>query len=566
MGIGNGIGNAILWNDNKGNTSPVIFDNVMLCHGSIGPSFYNLETNTFDDIIQNAETKYRVCSNWNGYTVGSKVWATVNSNAVKEYNLTFDPPTMVYDGVYYFLNTPLPSPGTGAIEYINSTTLVTSTTTGSPYGFYAIEEIAFGGGVVGLNPTTDTIKFTLPGGTVAGPGAREEGNGLMVTTQGKLLVLTLKNTGTFGPPGQIFTTKLRQYDYATNVLETTIDLSSTFPSGDDDYGLKLVTFEGDIYILARETSANASGVYKLDLNTRSLIYTGNDTGRGFITGAFSPLQNNTVSLSPVPGEAVFQNAAIMQTNNDVQIYNQVSNTFTTIAQPNDQLYSVTSNWNGYDTDVAKKVWGSAGSITIKEYDFTFNPPTLTFNRNIVLSTASPSEMGAIAYIDDNTIIATARVGATPPNNFNIVEVDISGATPVETTRFTFPNDDIINGIMYTTSGKLIIMATALLTQTPDTYRVVLYQYDYATSALEGTIDISNQFTNNPETGGAGLSTFEGNIYVFARESSCNLVSQISGVYKLDLDTNTLVYTGRNTGFGCTTGVGSARQNNTVDII
>ena len=61
MGIGNGIGNAILWSDNKGNTSPVIFDNVMLCHGSIGPSFYNLENNTFDDIIQDAQIKFRVC-------------------------------------------------------------------------------------------------------------------------------------------------------------------------------------------------------------------------------------------------------------------------------------------------------------------------------------------------------------------------------------------------------------------------------------------------------------------------------------------------------------------------
>ena len=110
------------------------------------------------------------------------------------------------------------------------------------------------------------------------------------------------------------------------------------------------------------------------------------------------------------------------------------------------------------------------------------------------------------------------------------------------------------------------MATALLTQAPDTYRVVLYQYDYATSTLEGTIDISNQFTNNPGTGGAGLSTYEGNIYVSAREAACSLVSQISGVYRLDLDTNTLVYTGNNTGFGCTTGVGSARQNNTVEII
>ena len=567
MGIGNGIGNAILWNDNKGNTSPVIFDNVMLCHGSIGPSFYNLENNTFDDIIQDAQIKFRVCSNWNGYTVGSKVWAIVGSNTLREYNLTFDPPTMVDDGVFYVLNTPSPSPGAGAVEYINSTTLVTSTTTGNPYGFYAIEEVAFGGGVVGSNPTTDTIKFTLPGGTTTGPDALESANGLMITTQGKLLVLTLKNTGTSGPPGQIFTTKLRQYDYATNVLETTIDLSSTFPSGDDDYGLNLVTFEGDIYIFARETSADASGVYKLDLNTRSLIYTGNDTGRGRITGAFSPLQNNTVSLSPASGEIVYQNASLITTNTQTYIYNQVNNTFTTINQPSYLNFDMTSTWDGYRTDTVEKVWSVISNLTIREstLDLSTSTPTMTTTRNIIISNPGSSSLGAMAYIDTDLLLVATRTNATPQVGYDIKNIDVSGASPVETTRFTFPNDDYINDFMYTTSGKMIMVGSKKLTSSPDTYRTTLYQYDYATNVLEGSIDITSQIVS-PYNYAAGLSTYEGVIYVFLRKTQCDHISQVSGVYRLDLDTNTLVDTGNTLGYGCTVAIYSARQNNTVDII
>ena len=88
---------------------------------------------------------------------------------------------------------------------------------------------------------------------------------------------------------------------------------------------------------------------------------------------------------------------------------------------------------------------------------------------------------------------------------------------------------------------------------------------YNSNVLEGSIDITSQIVS-PYNYAAGLSTYEGVIYVFLRKTQCYHISQVSGVYRLDLDTNTLVDTGNTLGYGCTVAIYSARQNNTVDII
>jgi hypothetical protein len=166
---------------------------------------------------------------------------------------------------------------------------------------------------------------------------------------------------------------------------------------------------------------------------------------------------------------------------------------------------------------------------------TFNPQLLTeyyinptpfvavYNR-----TLSPSQpLLGLCVKDDNTLISTIT-GATVGASYIVVEVNISGSTPIITNKFSLPGTGrILSGDLYyfPTTGKLFVSNMGL----GNTY---LTQYNYSTGTLEYDVILNPSITDV-----YGLSSKNNNLYLFEYSTG--------KVYRLDditIPTFTLVQT------------------------
>jgi hypothetical protein len=199
-----------------------------------------------------------------------------------------------------------------------------------------------------------------------------------------------------------------------------------------------------------------------------------------------------------------------------------------------------------------KLWSATSAQYIQEFDLSFNPgPVATYNRSIDIG--SSGQYGLFA-IDDTTLIV-GSISAFP--QLSIYELDITTTTGVRTFKGDIEAGYYPQDMILTTSGKLIIVGV------DSSYSTKVWQYDYATWTLEMTINVTGQLTNG-EDYVTGLAEYNGNIYLFARLSSCT-TSSLSGVYLLNPNTPYNITYVNSTGFGCVTGASSWLPCNTTKI-
>jgi hypothetical protein len=149
-----------------------------------------------------------------------------------------------------------------------------------------------------------------------------------------------------------------------------------------------------------------------------------------------------------------------------------------------------------------KLWmylgSTIGTDILYEYDITLCPFSAVFNRSITL----PDTLGAgITAIDDFRLISST------PYTGDIVEINISGSTPVVTTKFQMPFLRQISGDMvYTYSAPHKLICSYYDTSlNGDTY---IIQHDYATGVVEVNVKISPTILSP-----YGMFMTSGNLYV-----------------------------------------------------
>ena len=255
------------------------------------------------------------------------------------------------------------------------------------------------------------------------------------------------------------------------------------------------------------------------------------------TTTAAPITTTTTTLPPI--ECI----VFIASNGNIYIYDPLTNLSVEILSG--------SYFGVANTDT--KLWTATGSRYIQEFDLTFAPgPAATYNRSIDIGTSG--QYGLFA-IDDVTLIV-GSVNVSP--QLSIYELDITTTIATRTYKGDVEAGYFVLDFILTTSGKLILTGIA-----NDLSASKVWQYDYATWTLETSIDTTGQFTNGEEYA-SGIAEYNGNIYLFTRINTCS-TSSLSGVYLLNVLTNSLVYTGQTTGFGCNTGASSWLPCNTTSL-
>ena len=227
-----------------------------------------------------------------------------------------------------------------------------------------------------------------------------------------------------------------------------------------------------------------------------------------VYGGFTTLSPNTdcndITCQPCPLDCLGTCDILINSNGNVWGYNYDSNISTNL-NPNFNSPPPTGPNMAFTTD---KLWITDNG-DLYEYDFTGCTITgfyAVFNRIITFSYNIGVSMGT--SIDDVTLIG-AVAG-------NIVQIDISGVSPIDTIRFAMPIGRSANDMIYTNSApnKLICLYT-------DTFGVkYITQHDYTTGTIEFDIILTN--TGNAPV---GIFTNSGNLY---------LVDVTGDVYNLQL--------------------------------
>jgi hypothetical protein len=157
------------------------------------------------------------------------------------------------------------------------------------------------------------------------------------------------------------------------------------------------------------------------------------------------------------------------------------------------------------THTQNKLWVYVG-FTIKEYDITLSPWSLTFNRDIISPHVLGSGLGSIS----NTKLLSSNLNASPTT---VVELDITTNNATSTILFTLSSDRVVSGdLLLTTTGKVLVTSVSY----NPTFKTFLSQYDYSTGTLEVDVEITN-FTPYPygifqSSGLLYIINVDGNIY------------------------------------------------------
>jgi uncharacterized protein (TIGR02145 family) len=272
-------------------------------------------------------------------------------------------------------------------------------------------------------------------------------------------------------------------------------------------------------------------------------------GNTTTTTSSSSTTTTTSTETPITIECI----TYLATNGNIYAYDPVTNV--SIDLFNDELnYFAVSNTN-------TKLWAQVSGGYIREYDLTFDPgPIPTYNRLINIG----DNVLPIFAIDNLTLIAWDNT------NKLVTELNITTDTAVSTTKGTIENEYNVSDAVLTTSGKLILIA--INNSVINSISTRIYQYDYSTWTLEIMLDVTNQLPTFVISGTLvrsyiiGISQYQEEIYLFSRVLSCvSSPGVTSRVYNLDLLTNTLIYTGNDTGFTCTNSASSQLICNTVEL-
>jgi uncharacterized protein (TIGR02145 family) len=280
-------------------------------------------------------------------------------------------------------------------------------------------------------------------------------------------------------------------------------------------------------------------------------------GTGVPCCDIEPTTTTTTTLSPTTTTTTSTNTDItiecvtyLCANTNIYAYDPVTNLSIDLFNDGLMYYSVSN------TDT--KLWAQTDGGYTREYNLSFNPgPIPTYNRLI----NTGNNVTPIFAIDNVTLIAwnvTSKL---------VTELDITTNTAVSTTKGSIEVGYEVADVVLTTSGKLILVAV----DESDINFVLtrIYQYDYSTWTLEVMLDVTDQlplFEVSFQTWRSyiiGISQYQGEIYLFSRIINC--VGGTSRVYNLDLLTNTLVYTGNDTGFLCANSASSQLICNTVEL-
>jgi uncharacterized protein (TIGR02145 family) len=213
-----------------------------------------------------------------------------------------------------------------------------------------------------------------------------------------------------------------------------------------------------------------------------------------ITKTQTPTPSITPTKTPTPtSNPVVPTCAVLYNDNQdkVYYYNVSANTSTLLTMPAE--YS-----GGNDiAHTSNKLWEPIG-LSFNEYNITLPSFSAIFNRNIP-SPLNFSNSAGLAAISDTVILAVNTL-----NNPNeVVEIDVSGVSPVMTTKFPLTAGRTITGDFYkTTTNKFLV-----LNNDPVNEICYLSQWNYLTGTLE--VDVVLTIPCNTY----GIFESNGNIYI-----------------------------------------------------
>jgi hypothetical protein len=218
-----------------------------------------------------------------------------------------------------------------------------------------------------------------------------------------------------------------------------------------------------------------------------------------ITPTQTPTNTQTPTKTPTPtSNPVVPTCAVLFNNgSDVYYYNVSANTSTLLTVP-----GFPSDTNG---DIAHTSNGTTGKLwgvddpneRFVEYNITLPSFTATFWRYISYPPSFYSSFGLAAI--SNTVILAVNTFNSPNE---VVEIDVSGVSPIMTTKFRLIFGRYITGDFYkTTTNKFIALNT---TGGDNCY---ITQWDYLTGTLEVDVLLTIR------CGTFGLFEDNGNIYI-----------------------------------------------------
>ena len=238
--------------------------------------------------------------------------------------------------------------------------------------------------------------------------------------------------------------------------------------------------------------------------TAEITPTPTQTPTPTITLTITPTMTPTpTSVTVVPNCAVLYNIS-----SNVYYYNVSTNTSTLLTIP-----GFPSDISGDIAHTLDKLWGvDDPNERFIEYNITLSPFSATFFRFITYPTSFFSSYG-LASISNTVILAVNSIDFL---NQVVVEIDVSGTSPVMTTKFPLIVGRYITGDFYkTTTNKFIALNT-------DDATSICYvtQWDYSTSTTEPEVDVELTIG----CGTYGLFEDSGNIYITESTSSTKLYS------------------------------------------
>jgi len=166
-----------------------------------------------------------------------------------------------------------------------------------------------------------------------------------------------------------------------------------------------------------------------------------------------------------------------------------------------------------------KLWSV--DVNIMEWDITLSPFTATFNRTILLGDGT--SVGSMCALNDTTLIL---YGDYVPSVYNVIEVDITTGTSVNTSVIPLPTDynPKVNPL-YITTGELLVVAEDTTTSL---YHILQYNYATATLEFDITLDVGMVITSIYQCNcNIYVTNSSGTVYVLIKAAPYPLLETVS---------------------------------------
>ena len=232
----------------------------------------------------------------------------------------------------------------------------------------------------------------------------------------------------------------------------------------------------------------------------------------------TPTKTPTPTMTQTPNGVVVSQCSVIYLDNYGAVYSYNNNTnvstllFNTIPPallPSSDIAHTTS-----------KLW--VYNAAIYEWNITLSPFTKTFNRTITLPVGVTLGNG-VAAVNDTQLISSNII-----NNYVVrITLNTNNTSTVE-NLFTLPLGRIVAGdIIYTIDGKIIVTTKTTVTTPIQSFYISQYSFINNTWVLEMDRNIT---TTAPQP--YGLSTINGDIYVFSTRSSNSNICDIFKINKI----------------------------------